>query len=165
MNSNLKEINIQEIVDKYIATEDSKAIDDPKVSSLLIQAGFTDYLLSYLNSSHKVLDNKEIILKVLDSDYIKHNKNILVLKGNIANISIENNTIINDDLKYIYYEFIESSTLKKYIITDIFFTNQEYEDLKENLKHYINKIAAIVKSEDNIFKLECFLKLYDDINY
>ena len=83
--------------------------------------------------------------------YIKHNKNILVLKGNIANISIENNTIINDDLKYIYYEFIESSTLKKYIITDIFFTNQEYEDLKENLKHYINKIAAIVKSEDNIF--------------
>ena len=74
MNSNLKEINIQEIVDKYIATEDSKAIDDPKVSSLLIQAGFTDYLLSYLNSSHKVLDNKEIILKVLDSDYIKHNK-------------------------------------------------------------------------------------------
>ena len=88
-----------------------------------------------------------------------------MLKGNIANISIENNTIINDDLKYIYYEFIESSTLKKYIITDIFFTNQEYEDLKENLKHYINKIAAIVKSEDNIFKLECFLKLYEDINY
>lgn len=166
MQENLENMTQEEVLDRYVVEGTEEELKRPEIQSLLIKHGYTDYLLTCISDNETIITNKQIINQLITTSEYLRKDNILLIHGKIENIKaipIGEKTIAS--WNRIHYYFKENKTSKQYIIKGFVENEEEIERIENNLKQDKNNIIVIVKKENNELELQCFIKVYEDINY
>lgn len=166
MQENLENMTQEEVLDRYVVAGTEEELKRPEIQSLLIKHGYTDYLLTCVSDNETIITNKQIINQLITTSEYLRKDNILLINGKIEDIKavpIGEETI--ELWNRIHYYFKENKTSKQYTIKGFVENEEGIERIEKNLQQDKNNIIAIVKKENNELELQCFMKVYEDINY
>ncbi len=151
-NVPLEQYTSEDIFQRYIAYGTVAELTDTKIQSLIIQNGYTEYLVNILS---EITTNETIITEMLNSSCFK--KDYSIKRGIIEDIQIMNNKELPSGFVCANITLLDTETKERYKIEYI----DEEERINAQFKRaYIDKyITVVVQNMENINRLCCFITI------
>ena len=148
----LEHYSSEDIFQRYIAYGTAEELTDTKIQHLIIQNGYTEYLVNILG---EITTDETIVTEMLKSECFK--KDYSIKRGTIEDIQIIDNKAIPSTFKCANITLLDTETKEQYQIQ---YVDDEDKINAQFKRTYINKyITVVVHNMESINRLCCFLKI------
>lgn len=148
----IEKYSSEDIFQRYIAYGTAEELTDTKIQRLIIQNGYTEYLVNILG---EMTTDETIVDEMLKSECFK--KDYSIKQGTIEDIQFIDDKEIPSTFKCVNIILLDTEAKERYQIQYV----DEEERINVQFKRaYINKyITVVVHSMESINRLCCFLKI------
>lgn len=148
----LEHYSSEDIFQRYIAYGTAEELTDTKIQHLIIQNGYTEYLVNILG---EMTTDETIVDEMSKSECFK--KDYSIKRGTIEDIQIIDNKAIPSTFKCANITLLDTETKEQYQIQ---YVDDEDKINAQFKRTYIGKyITVVVHNMESINRLCCFLKI------
>ena len=151
-NKSLENYTNEDIFDRYIAYGTEEELNSPEIQKSLLQHGYVSELLELTN----FITDKQVISDILHKYLCKIESTITIFGQAKEMWVIEH--LQEPFEKKLSFEFLDADTGEKIVLEGpTIFTQEDYNKYKNQFDKYKDDLIAIVKENNEKYKLLCFL--------
>lgn len=154
-NVPLEQYSPEDIYQRYILYGTTKELSNTKIQSLIIENGYTEYLVKLLE---ELPTNETIIAQMLNSECFK--KNYSIKRGIIEDIETIRDIEEPSTLRYINITLFDIETKKKCPIQYVIDKDRDYQFCRTYMNEYT---IMVVRNAENANMLCCCLKTNKEV--